>query len=245
MYRRGAAGARSSPEFASEQLHKSLDQNVRKLTLDAYMADHCRCDAVPAIQDSIYAVSCSAQFGSMQNTSIPYSSGGAGTGAYQAQLFSKMNNASGDFQTYCYHNWDVCARPQPIGIEEDLYFSSKPAKAHTAPLASGLNINAIHLSDWHLDPRYDIGSEANCSDYLCCRTYSTNSKLKTTSSNASVPASRFGEHDLSFLSSADPSRLPILRLTSRSGTQLFRQHAAILRHEERLVLHLHRRHRLA
>jgi hypothetical protein len=43
-----------------------------------------------------------------------------------------------------------------------------------------------------LDPRYDIGSEANCSQYLCCRPDSTNTKLHTTSSNASIPASRFG-----------------------------------------------------
>lgn len=53
-------------------------------------------------------------------------------------------------------------------------------------------INVLHTSDWHLDPRYDIGSEANCSQYLCCRPYATNEDLSTTVANASVPASRFG-----------------------------------------------------
>lgn len=48
------------------------------------------------------------------------------------------------------------------------------------------------MSDTHIDPRYAIGSEANCSQYLCCRPYSTNTKLHTTGQNASVPASRFG-----------------------------------------------------
>jgi len=57
---------------------------------------------------------------------------------------------------------------------------------------AGHSINVLHLSDWHMDPRYDIGSEANCSQYLCCRPYSTNKKLNTVASNASVPASRFG-----------------------------------------------------
>jgi sphingomyelin phosphodiesterase len=57
---------------------------------------------------------------------------------------------------------------------------------------TGNTIDVLHLSDWHLDPRYDIGSEANCSDYLCCRPYSVNDDLGTTSANASVPASRFG-----------------------------------------------------
>ena len=53
-------------------------------------------------------------------------------------------------------------------------------------------MNVLHLSDWHLDPRYDIGSEANCTDYLCCRPYSVNDDLQTIRANASVPASRFG-----------------------------------------------------
>lgn len=53
-------------------------------------------------------------------------------------------------------------------------------------------INVLHLSDWHIDPRYDIGSEGNCTQYLCCRPYSTNTDLSTTSANASIPASRFG-----------------------------------------------------
>lgn len=53
-------------------------------------------------------------------------------------------------------------------------------------------MKVLHLTDWHLDTRYDIGSEANCSQYLCCRPYATNTALGTTSANASVPASRFG-----------------------------------------------------
>lgn len=56
----------------------------------------------------------------------------------------------------------------------------------------GETFEVLHLSDWHLDPRYDIGSEGNCSQYLCCRPYSTNTVLDTTSVNASQPASRFG-----------------------------------------------------
>ena len=39
---------------------------------------------------------------------------------------------------------------------------------------------------------YDIGAEANCSQGLCCRPYSTNTHSHTTGANASVPASRFG-----------------------------------------------------
>lgn len=95
-------------------------------------------------------------------------------------------------QSYCYYQWKVCPRPPVIGIDESLYFSPKPSNASKVLAPSNKTINVLHLSDWHLDPRYEVGSEANCSQYLCCRPYATNSKLHTTNQNASVPASRFG-----------------------------------------------------
>lgn len=44
-----------------------------------------------------------------------------------------------------------------------------------------------------VDPRYDVGGEANCTTGLCCRFDSANSHLNTTSLNPSLPASRFGD----------------------------------------------------
>src|SRR5690242_17301379 len=96
-----------------------------------------RCEAVPVVQHSIFADTCAAEFGSVQNTSIPYSSGGAATGAYYAQLFSRMSIATGDMTYYCYFNWGVCPQPPTIGIQESLYFSPKPANAIKAPAPSG------------------------------------------------------------------------------------------------------------
>ncbi|MCJ1458766.1 hypothetical protein MMC28_009140 [Mycoblastus sanguinarius] len=130
---------------------------------------------------SIYATTCEAEF-----------SGVGGIGPYWAQLFAKMNIATGDYQAWCYYQWDTCTVPPTIEIDESKYFSPKPPQASVVPKPSGKTINVLHLSDWHLDPRYDIGSEANCSQYLCCRPYSTNTVLDTGVSNASVPASRFG-----------------------------------------------------
>ena len=119
-------------------------------------------------------------------------SGIGGTGPYYAQLFSKMSYATGDMQAWCFYQWDTCTQPPTVEIDESQYFSPKPAKANVAPTPSGQTINVLHLSDWHLDPRYDIGSEANCSQYLCCRPYSTNTGLDTNYDDPSVPASRFG-----------------------------------------------------
>ena len=129
----------------------------------------------------IYAKTCADEF-----------AGVGGEGAYYTQLFAKMSAATGDYVAYCHYNYEVCERPSVIQINESQYFSPKPPQASISPKSSGKNINVLHLSDWHLDPRYDIGSEANCSQYLCCRPYSTNTKLDTAVNNASVPASRFG-----------------------------------------------------
>ncbi|KAH0836040.1 sphingomyelin phosphodiesterase [Fonsecaea pedrosoi] len=95
------------------------------------------CEAVPTVQNAIFADTCAAEYGSVQNTSIPYSSGGGATGAYYAQLFSKMSIVTGDMTYYCYFNWGVCPQPSTVGIDESLYFSPKPVNATKVPPPSG------------------------------------------------------------------------------------------------------------
>lgn len=129
----------------------------------------------------IYAKTCQDEF-----------AGVGGIGPYYTQLFARMSASTGDYVAWCHYNFEVCPRPPVIQIDESIYFSPKPPQASIAPKSSGKTIDVLHLSDWHLDPRYDVGSEANCTQYLCCRPYSTNTKLHTAADNASVPASRFG-----------------------------------------------------
>lgn len=139
------------------------------------------CNAVPAFKDTIRSASCEARF-----------SGVANYGPYMAQLFAKMSLTTGDMQHWCSVQFELCEERPPILIDEDFYFDPKPESANIEPEPSGQTINVLHLSDWHLDPRYDIGSEANCSNYLCCRPYSINEELSTDSHNVSIPASRYG-----------------------------------------------------
>ncbi len=63
-----------------------------------------------------------------------------------------------------------CPAPKtrPLNIT-GLFPKPKPANA-CAPKASGKRVKVMHLSDFHLDPRYSVGSEANCSAGFCCRT---------------------------------------------------------------------------
>ena len=102
------------------------------------------CNAVPAVQDSIYADTCAGEFGSIQNTTFPYSSGAGATEAYLAMLFSKMSIATGDMAYYCYYNWNVCPQPPTIEIQESLYFTSK-SNSRKAPAASGM-ISPVPIS---------------------------------------------------------------------------------------------------
>jgi sphingomyelin phosphodiesterase len=139
------------------------------------------CHALPEARATLRSASCESHF-----------SGVAGYGPYLAQLFSRMSLAAGDMHHLCSVHFNYCEEQRPVLIDEGLYFAPKPESASVAPEPSGEIINVLHLSDWHLDPRYDIGSEGNCSNYLCCRPYSVNEELSTDSRHPSIPASRFG-----------------------------------------------------
>jgi hypothetical protein len=65
-----------------------------------------------------------------------------------------------------------CSAPVTTPLNTTNLFPKPKPKNATAPRASGKRVKVLHLSDFHLDPRYSVASEANCSSGLCCR-YST------------------------------------------------------------------------
>ena len=69
-----------------------------------------------------------------------------------------------------------------------LFPKPKPANA-TAPKPSGERVKVLHLSDFHLDPRYDVGAEANCSSSFCCR---SNTAAAGNNGSVQLPASLYG-----------------------------------------------------
>ncbi|KAI1623540.1 sphingomyelin phosphodiesterase [Exophiala viscosa] len=163
---------------ATQLLHvAAISQSVSVFTNVLIKA----CNVLPLIKSNIRASSCESEF-----------SGVASFGPYLAQMFAKMSLTTGDMYTVCSIQYPLCEALPPMLIDESLYFDPKPETAEIAPEPSGETFDVLHLSDWHLDPRYDIGSEANCTGYLCCRPYSQNDNLLTYRSNASQPASRFG-----------------------------------------------------
>ncbi|KAL9003603.1 MAG: hypothetical protein Q9188_003537 [Gyalolechia gomerana] len=62
-----------------------------------------------------------------------------------------------------------CSQPSTSPLNTTGLFPKPKPQNATAPKASGKRVKVLHLSDFHLDPRYVVGSEANCSSGLCCR----------------------------------------------------------------------------
>jgi len=86
-----------------------------------------------------------------------YFSGTGGLGPYFAQLLQKMSLATGDMQAFCYYEFELCDAPPVVRINENDWFTPKPANKTVAPSASGKIVEILHFSDWHsksicLDP---------------------------------------------------------------------------------------------
>ncbi len=92
-------------------------------------------------------------------------------GAVLSQVLAFANVTGLDGQYICNDlSSTFCKAPtvSPLNTT-NLFPKPKPAKA-CAPAASGKRVKVLHLSDFHIDPRYSTASEANCSAGLCCRT---------------------------------------------------------------------------
>ncbi|KAF8961980.1 Metallo-dependent phosphatase-like protein [Flammula alnicola] len=106
-----------------------------------------------------------------------------------------MANSDGQIATQLLANADVagqdgqwiCAR-DVIEVLSTWFAKPKPANAVAPPPSGKPNMRVVHLSDFHIDPRYTIGAEANCSSFLCCRPGLTWRPLV-------LPAPRFGAYE--------------------------------------------------
>lgn len=73
-------------------------------------------------------------------------------------------------------------------------------------------------SDFHLDPRYSTGSEAQCSGYLCCQASSRNTSAAP--GQIIFPAPRYGAFSCDTpydLALAALEAIPVLTGTQQSG----------------------------
>ena len=128
------------------------------------------------------------------NTTCELKYSAAVLGPYLAQIVARMDVSTGDMQTLCaLQLGGFFPLPKAVPIDESKWFSKpKPASANIPPKDSGKIIRIIHISDTHLDSRYTVGAEGNCTDYsMCCRIDSVNSA----SPQAPLrPAARYGDY---------------------------------------------------
>ncbi|OCT53779.1 Ser/Thr protein phosphatase family protein [Cladophialophora carrionii] len=119
------------------------------------------------VPDLLFQLCVSTGFGS--NTSCHESYDAENFGAIYTQVLVLANVSGSDGQYLCnFVSGNFCPRPFTLPSNTTAYFGPKPSNV-TVPKPSGQRVKVVHLSDFHIDPRYDVGSEANCTSGLCCR----------------------------------------------------------------------------
>lgn len=113
-------------------------------------------------------------------------------GSFITQTLAYADVGGYDGQMICSNFLSLC----PVAPTSPLNLTSWFAKPKPDPLPprkqpTGQRLKVLHLSDLHIDPRYSIGSESNCSAYLCCRVQSYN---PASMDKITAPAARYGSY---------------------------------------------------
>ncbi|KAJ3845321.1 sphingomyelin phosphodiesterase [Lentinula raphanica] len=113
-------------------------------------------------------------------------------GGVVTQVVSNADIGGLDGQMLCENFLSLCPRPPASPLDLTGWFAKpKPDPLPAPKTPSGKRLKVLHLSDFHLDPRYSTGSEASCSSGLCCRANNFN---KTSPDSPVFPAPRFGTY---------------------------------------------------
>lgn len=99
--------------------------------------------------------------------------------------------AGDDGQLLCAYMFGLCDLPPvpPLDLNTLFKGTTKPPPKELKP--SGKKpLKILHFSDYHLDLRYVVGSEANCGGEMCCRVF----PYSNTSAAINTRASLFGNY---------------------------------------------------
>ncbi|KAI0304073.1 sphingomyelin phosphodiesterase [Russula brevipes] len=140
-------------------------------------------------------------------------------GPVLTQVLANADVVGYDGQLICQNFFSAaCPLPPTPPLSLTGWFAKpKPTPLRPPRKPSGKRLKVLHLSDFHIDPRYATGSEANCTSGMCCRTnnHNTNSPNKTV-----LPAPRYGwfRCDSPFsLAAAVLEAIPVLAGTEKTG----------------------------
>ncbi|KAF8434333.1 sphingomyelin phosphodiesterase [Boletus edulis BED1] len=138
-------------------------------------------------------------------------------GSVFTQVVALADVGGYDGQNLCSKFDNLCPIPSTVPLNLTNWFAKpKPDPLPPPKQPSGERLKVLHVSDIHIDPRYATGTEANCSQYLCCRDHAYNTHSPD---QVLLPASRYGAYycdtPLSLMLSAMPAIGP---LTGTEGT---------------------------
>ncbi|GFF32961.1 sphingomyelin phosphodiesterase 2 [Aspergillus udagawae] len=106
----------------------------------------------------------------------------------QVLVYANVEGLDGNYICHALSK-SFCGQPAMSPLDTShLFPKPKPANPRV-PEASGKRVKVLHLSDFHLDPRYSVSSEGNCSSGLCCRNNNFNSASRD---QVLLPASAYG-----------------------------------------------------
>jgi predicted phosphodiesterase len=101
------------------------------------------------------------------------------TGTDFTNLLQLMDPWSLDGDYLCYYKMSQCDLPKLPKIDLSNWWPEKSESAKVAPTPGNETFNVLHVSDFHIELDYALGSEGNCTtNSMCCttHTYNINSK---------------------------------------------------------------------
>ncbi|AGO13429.1 AaceriACL091Cp [[Ashbya] aceris (nom. inval.)] len=122
------------------------------------------------------------------------------SGSNFVDMVSLMDPYGYDGYLYCHYYESGCPKPKTPNATLSHLWPEKQAKHFSAPEPSGEElINVLHVSDFHIQLDYKVGSEAECNnDFMCCTPYATSSAGSTKNNYSSLYKSYY-EDDNTFV----------------------------------------------
>ncbi|TDL28043.1 Metallo-dependent phosphatase [Rickenella mellea] len=162
--------------------------------------------AVQLCNDFAFSKTCTGSFG-------PRSLGPVIT-----QVIANADVGGYDGQLICQNFASLCPLPPTSALNLTGWFKKpKPNPLPPPKQPSGKRMKVLHLSDFHLDPRYSTGAEANCTSGPCCRFGNHNANSPNTTL---IPAPRYGQYKCDTpeaLAMAALQAIPALTATEKTG----------------------------
>ncbi|OQN98681.1 hypothetical protein B0A48_15347 [Cryoendolithus antarcticus] len=114
-------------------------------------------------------------------------------GAIWTQVLAFADVAGTDGRWICNSlSSTFCPFPGVAPLNVTSYFPSPKPTNPKVWKPSGKRVKVLHMSDFHIDPRYKVGAEGNCSSSLCCRGNNPNTALPV--GQIGMPAPPFGAY---------------------------------------------------